>query len=106
MVYLSDNGKVVCNHLEAKKMLDILRKLCRDKDKYDKKLCSLFNEETKNGFDMAYYSDRLSEAIQTIIKVKDESEIDSLFTSGGTSFLTTVINGLDDFELIAFVVVK
>lgn len=106
MVYLSDDGKVVCNHLEAKKMLDILRKLCRDKNSPNKELCAAFNEATKNGFDMEYYSDMLSSAIQTIIKVKDESEIDSLFTSGGTSFLTNVINGLDDFELIAFVVVK
>lgn len=106
MVYLSDDGNVVCNHLEAKKMLDILRKLCRDQNTPNKALCKVFNEATKDGFEMGYYSDMLSSAIQTIIKVKDESEIDSLFTSGGTSFLTNVINGLDDFELIAFVVVK
>lgn len=106
MVYISETGNVVCNHLEAKKMLDIIRRLCRGKNKPDKELCALFNNQTKNGFDMEYHSDMLSKAIQTIIKVKDESEIDSLFTSGGTSFLTNTINGLDDFELIAFVVVQ
>ena len=106
MVYLSEDGTVVCNHLEAKKMLDVLRRLCRGKNSPDKQLCAAFNEQTKNGFDMDYYSNMLSQSIQTIIKVKDESEIDSLFTAGGTSFLTNVVNGLDDFELIGFVVVQ
>ena len=87
-------------------MLDVLRRLCRGKNSPDKQLCAAFNEQTKNGFDMDYYSNMLSQSIQTIIKVKDESEIDSLFTAGGTSFLTNVVNGLDDFELIGFVVVQ
>ena len=41
-----------------------------------------------------------------IIDSKEESDIDSLFTAGGTSALNSVVNGLDDFELICFLVVK
>ena len=41
-----------------------------------------------------------------IIDVKEESDIDSLFKTGGTSALLSAESGLDDFELIWFVVVK
>ena len=51
-------------------------------------------------------SELLSEAINSIIDVKEESDIDSLFSAGGTSALMNNISGLDDFELICFLVVK
>ena len=64
------------------------------------------NEETKDGRDMAELSELLSMAIDSIIDVKEESDIDSLFSAGGTSALMSDIKGLDDFELICFLVVK
>ena len=45
-------------------------------------------------------------AIESIITVKEESDIDSLFSVGETSALTNIIKGLDDFELICFLVIK
>jgi hypothetical protein len=68
--------------------------------------CRGFNEETKDGRDMRSVSELLSEAINSIIEVKEESDIDSLFSEGGTSALNTNISGLDDFELICFLVVR
>ena len=53
---------------------------------------------------MAKYSNLLGEAIASIIAVKEESDIDSLFSRGGTTALTGKITGLDDFELICFLV--
>jgi len=47
-----------------------------------------------------------SELNKTIIDVKEENDIDSLFKSGGTSALLSAVSGLDDFELICFLVVK
>ena len=55
---------------------------------------------------MKTYSDLLGSAIDSIIHVKDESDVDSLFTSGGTTALMNTIKGLEDFELIAFMVIK
>ena len=55
---------------------------------------------------MVKYSALLEKAISSIIEVNDESEIDSLFKSGGTSALLTNISGMDDFELICFLVVR
>ena len=65
-----------------------------------------FNRETDDGRNMAEMSELLSEAINSIIDVKEESDIDSLFSAGGTSALMSNISGLDDFELICFLVVK
>jgi len=55
---------------------------------------------------MRRFSELLSDAINSILDVKEASDIDSLFKSGGTSALTTNITGLDDFELICFLVVR
>jgi hypothetical protein len=67
--------------------------------------CQDFNKETKDGRDMRGVSTLLSDAINSIIEVKEESDIDSLFSPGGTSALNSNISGLDDFELICFLVV-
>lgn len=106
MVYLSHTGTVICDHLSPKKLLDKMRYACKDKTEPDKILCKQFNKETRDGKNMHHYSDLLKIAIESIITVKEESDIDSLFSVGETSALTNIIKGLDDFELICFLVIK
>lgn len=106
MVYLSHTGTVICDHLSPKKLLDKMRYACKDKTEPDKILCKQFNKETRDGKNMRHYSDLLQSAIESIITVKEESDIDSLFSVGETSALTYNIKGLDDFELICFLVIK
>ncbi len=106
MVYISEDGEIICDYLNPKKMLDTIRLLCRGKDKPIISLCKKFNDETRDGRDMADISELLSEAINSIIDVKEENDIDSLFKSGGTSALLSAVSGLNDFELICFLVVR
>ena len=106
MVYISNNGEVICDHLSPKAMLDKMRFLCKGKTESFKELCSEFNRETRDGRNMKAVSDLLSKAISSIIEVKEESDIDSLFRPGGTSVLMSEIKGLDDFELICFLAVQ
>jgi hypothetical protein len=106
MVYMGDDGEVVCNHLSPKKLLDTMRLLCRDKKEPIMNLCRLFNEQTKDGKDIRKCSALLADAISSIIYVKDESDIDSFFSAGETTALQNKITGLNDFELICFLVVK
>ena len=106
MVYIGIDGEVVCDYLNPKKLLDTVRLLCRGKSEPVLELCEKFNKETDDGRDMEEVSQLLSDAINSIIDVKEESDIDSLFSAGGTSALMSEINGLDDFELICFLVVK
>ena len=106
MVYIGIDGEVICDYLNPKKMLDDIRLLCRGKNEPIKHLCHQFNEETEDGRDMVEMSELLSEAIESIINSKEESDIDSLFSAGGTSALMSSVSGLDDFELICFLVIK
>ena len=106
MVYISTDGEIICDYLNPKKLLDDVRLLCRGKSKPILEVYERFNRETDDGRNMADMSELLSEAINSIIDVKEESDIDSLFSAGGTSALMSVVSGLDDFELICFLVVK
>ena len=106
MVYIGVDGEIVCDYLNPKKLLDTMRLLCRGKSDPVMELCRVFNEETDDGRNMSAVSELLSEAINSIIDVKEESDIDSLFKTGGTSALLSAVSGLDDFELICFLVVK
>ena len=106
MVYIGRDGEVICDYLNPKKLLDTVRLLCRGKSEPIPVLCNAFNAETDDGRNMSEMSELLSEAINSIIDVKEESDIDSLFSAGGTSALMSDISGLDDFELICFLVVK
>lgn len=106
MVYISTNGEIICDYLNPKKLLDDIRLLCRGKSKPLPEVYERFNRETDDGRNMADMSELLSEAINSIIAVKEESDIDSLFSAGGTSALMSAVSGLDDFELICFLVIK
>ena len=106
MVYLSDEGDVVVNHLEPKQLLDTMRLLCRGLSSPDTKLCRTFNKETRDGRNMKHYSELLSDAINSIIHVKEESDIDSFLGGVQMSLFAEPITGLDDFELICFLVIK
>lgn len=106
MVYVGMDGEIITNHLQPKDTLDIMRHLARGKSEPDMDACSVFNRATNDGKNMEAVSQLLSDAINSIIDVQEESDIDSLFTPGGTTALASEIGGLDDFELICFLVVE
>lgn len=106
MVYISNEGDVICDHLSPKQMLDKMRFLCKGKTEPIPELYRQFNKETRDGRNMSALSKLLGDAISSIIEVKEESDIDSFLGGGQISFLTNEIKGLDDFELICFLVVR
>lgn len=106
MVYISNEGEVICDHLSPKQMLDKMRFLCKGKTEPIPELYRPFNEETRDGRNMSKFSGLLSDAIASIIEVKEESDIDSFLGGSQVSFLSSEITGLDDFELICFLVIK
>lgn len=106
MVYISNDGEVICDHLSPKQMLDKMRFLCKGKTEPIPELYRQFNKETRDGRNMSEFSKLLGDAIASIIEVKEESDIDSFLGGGQMSSLTNEIKGLDDFELICFLVVR
>ena len=106
MVYISNEGEVICDHLSPKEMLDKMRYLCKGRTEPIAELYRKFNKETGDGKNMKQVSNLLGQSISSIIEVKEESDIDSFLAGGQVSFLADTIKGLDDFELICFLVVK
>jgi len=106
LVYIDRAGNVVHDHTEVKRLLDLARTCCKGQEKPIPQATQLFNEETAEGRQMQVYSDLLGKAIRSMIEVKEEKDLDSLFSGGKTTALTNTISGLDDFELITFLVIQ
>ncbi len=106
MVYIKDDGEVLVDHLHPKDLLDKMRLLCKPITKPDVKLCSAFNKETRDGLRMGKYSELLGKAIESIVTKKEESDIDSFLDGYVGELFEERITGLDDFELICFLVIK
>lgn len=106
MVYIADDGKIIANHNEIKKLLDLVRSTCKGQSKPLDDICHLFNQVTDDGRNMSAYSNLLKEAIGSIIDLKEDKDIDSLFSGERTTALIDTVAGLDDFELINFLIVQ
>ena len=106
LVYLGEDGTTIHDHLSPKDTLDAMRQLCRGKDKPIEVLYRAFNQETDDGRNMEVYSSLLEDAVLTILDAKEDSDLDSLFRAGGTSALLSQVSGLDDFQLVCFLVVR
>lgn len=106
MVYIGKDGNVVCNHLNPKNMLDKMRLMCKGFSEPLPEVYHQFNAETKDGRNMKAYNQLLCDSISSIIEVKDESDMDSFLNGDTVDFKHGQIKGLDDFELICFLVIK
>ena len=106
LVYIDNDGEIVVDHTQVKRLLDLIRSSCKGRPDPVQDVCRLFNERTQDGRKMEQCSNLLSAAIRSMIDVKEEKDLDSLFSGGRTSALVHTIAGLDDFELIAFLVIE
>ncbi|WP_345990444.1 helicase-related protein [Sulfurimonas sp. HSL1-2] len=106
LVYIGNDGEIIADHTQVKQLLDLARAACKGQSEPIHQAYEAFNDVTQDGRDMNYYSDLLDQAISSMIDVQEEKDIDSLFGGGKTSALTSRIEGLDDFELINFIVVQ
>jgi hypothetical protein len=106
LVYIADDGGIIANHSEVKKLLDLVRSTCKGQSKPLDDICRLFNQGTDDGRDMSVYSNLLKETIGSIIDLNEDKDIDSLFSGERTTALIDTVAGLDDFELINFLVVQ
>ncbi|NPV76263.1 MAG: DEAD/DEAH box helicase family protein [Anaerolineae bacterium] len=106
LIYIDRKGEVVHDHTEVKRLLDLVRTCCKGQTQPILDVCQHFNQETADGRRMEAYSDLLGKSIRSMIEVKEEKDLDSLFTGGKTTALTNTISGLNDFELISFLVIQ
>ena len=106
LAYITDDGEVEANFLQAKQVLDYLKKFCSGQKTVAKDLADVFNAETKHGRRMEKYSALLQQTIEDLIGKKQEVGVASLFSKGGTAMPQSFDDGMADFELVDFVVLK
>lgn len=106
MVYVADDGEVKYSYLHIKKLLDFYKKLCSGTKEVLDDLVKIFNQETNDGRDMIKYSELLRSAIENVIGKKEEMGVASLFSKGGTTIQKSLFSGLEEFELITFLIIK
>ena len=106
LVYIGQDGEVITNHTEVKSLLDLVRSACKGQGQPIPAIYQLFNQVTEDGRNMQVYSDLLGKAIRSMIDVKEDKDLDSLFSGGSTTALVNTIAGLDDFELVTFLVIQ
>lgn len=105
LVYVGMDGNIIMNHLQPKDILDTMRHLAKGKAEPDAEACTEVNKATKNGRQMEKISHLLEDGISSIIEAKEQEDVDSFFGSGLTTFQSQGFSGLDDFELLCFMVV-
>lgn len=106
MVYISKDSEVIVDHLDPKDLLDRMRHLCRGKSKPILELCRKFNAETRDGQRMGTYSRLLGDAISSLIKIKESTDLFSFLDGDTGSLFGNEVRGLDDFELICFLIIR
>ena len=106
LLYVADDGQVIVNHMEVKRLLDLVRTACKDRSEPVPEAYQVFNRLTQDGRKMDAYSALLQKGIRSMVDLKEEKDIDSLFTGARTTALLNTVKGLEDFELVAFLVVQ
>lgn len=106
LVYIKENGELLLNHVESKKILDAMRMFCKGKTEPLTDLCKGLSVETDEYHDMDRYSSLLKQSIGTILRTEEEKEVLSLFKSGGTTALKDKLKGIEDFNLVSFLIVR
>lgn len=106
LVYVSMSGAVVFPHTQAKKTLDVFKKLAANRSELDVQAIERFNARTRSGKDMSAYRDLLDAAIESIVGKAEETGVQSLFSPGGTVLGADGVRGIDDFEVVGFLVIE
>ena len=106
LVYVNSDGSIHVKNTNPKKILDLYKVLCQKKSEPIESLVKKFNKKTKNGSDMSEYTDLLEKAVYDIKGIVEQKGIQSLFQLGQATLLDNTVSGLNDFELVSFLVVE
>ncbi|MEI8153339.1 MAG: helicase-related protein [Hyphomicrobiales bacterium] len=105
LVHIGEDGAVQLPYTQAKHLLDRLKKLCIGVELVDRAACASFDKATRDGANMAAVQKQLAAAVASITGKKEERAVASLFSPGGTHAQKGEFAGINDFEVVAYLVV-
>jgi len=105
LVWVSESGEVQMNFTQAKKILDLLKKLSLGRSQPDEGAVAQFNVATRNATEMSHYQNLLAKAVAAITGKAEEKGVESLFQRGGTVLSRESFQGIDDFEVVSYLII-
>ena len=105
LVHVGEDGAVLSSFTQAKQVLDRLKLLCPGRDIPDVGACTRFDSSTRGDQDMRVAQRLLAAAVASIVGQSEARAVASLFSPGGTHALESEFAGINDFEVVAFLVV-
>jgi hypothetical protein len=102
LVHVGEDGVVLLSHLQAKLILDRLKRSCFGRSECDPKVVDRLNRVTKHGSDMRMAQKQLASAVAAIVGKAEEKAVASLFSPGGTQAVKGEFSGINDFEVVAW----
>jgi Superfamily II DNA/RNA helicases, SNF2 family len=104
LVHVGEDGTTCLPYNQARKVLDLLKKLCAE-NRDNAGACARFDHITRSGKNMETVREQLAVAVRSITGKQEERAVQSLFSPGGTHALKGEFSGVNDFEILAFLVV-
>jgi hypothetical protein len=98
-------GELLLNFTQAKKILDIFKKVSLGQSQPDQAAIARFQARSQNGADMSHYQALLAKAVASITGKAEEKGVETLFQRGGTQLSKDSFQGIDDFEVIAYLII-
>lgn len=105
LVFVGQDGEVVLNFTQTRRILDLVKKLSLGRSQPDTQTHQRLADQTQGGADMAHYRTLLGRAVSAISGKAEERGVESLFHPGGTAMSGDSHRGIDDFEVVAYLAV-
>lgn len=108
LVYIREDGEVRYTFAQPKQILEMYRLLCAGEKKPYEELCNLFDQQTKNGTNMAHYNDLLQKAVNSLTRTYRKRAVSNLLSgrSGTLVKPEKQVSSVADFELITWLVIQ
>jgi len=105
LVHVGEDGAVLLPYPQAKLILDKLKRVCVGRDLPDAMACARFDKATRFGEEMHSVQRMLASAVASIVGKNEERAVASLFSLGGTHAMHGEFAGVNDFEVVAYLLV-
>ncbi len=108
LVYIRDDGEVRFTFAQPKQILEMYRLLCAGEKKPYEELCNLFDQQTKNGTNMAHYNGLLQKAVNSLTRTYRKRAVSNLLSGRGGTLVKPQkqVSSVADFELITWLVIQ
>jgi hypothetical protein len=105
LVHIGEHGTVLLPYTQAKHSLDRLKRLSMGRDLPDAAANARHAKTTRDGENMRQAQELLAAAVASVAGKSEERAVASLFSPGGTHAMKGEFAGMNDFEVLAYLVV-